>query len=206
MEDPVGSAFSSGGFDISLAGEYALFEAQSWGSLAVGGTIEHIPFVPATLTNKMTVDMTKKDIIDTNNLIDILIDGGDLYDTEGLGDTSYDSAERKVMRPMRFDFYAVYQPFSTDWLTVTPNLGFTVLTAGDPSFNFGLNAQVNFRHMIGFHIGTGWDELIWDHHAGLVFNFRVFELDIDASLRSQDFVQSFQLRGLSAKLGLRWGW
>jgi hypothetical protein len=206
LEDPVGSVFSSGGFDISLAGEYALFVAQKWGSLAVGGSLEHIPFVPATLKNKMTVDMNKEDIINTDNLLDILIDGGDLYDIGGIGDTSYSSADLKVMRPMRVDFYAVYQPFTTDWLTVTPNLGFTVLTAGDPSFNWGLNSQVNFRHMIEFHIGTGWDELVWDHHAGLVFNFRAFELDIDASLRSQDFVKSFQLNGLSAKLGLRWGW
>jgi hypothetical protein len=207
MADPVGSVLHSGGFDISLAGEYALFEAQAWGSLAVGGTIEHIPFVPAILTNKMTVDMTK-DIIEAENLLDTIQSGdfSELIDTDDIWKLSYDSANRKIVRPMRVDFYAVYQPFTTDWLTVTPNLGFTVLGPGDPSFNFGLNAQDNVKHIIAFHFGTGYDELIWKHQAGLAFNFRVFELDIDASLRSQDFVQSFQVSGFSVALGLRFGW
>jgi hypothetical protein len=202
LEDPVGSVLHSGGFDISLAGEYALFVAEPWGSLAVGGTIEHIPFVPAILKNKMTVTMDNDKIIAAKdgNLFDGISDF--VFDTK----QSYSTANRKVVRPMRVDFYAVYQPSMTDWLTVTPNLGFTVLGAGDPSFNFGLNSQINFKHMIGFRIGTGWDELIWDHHAGIVFSFRALELDIDASLRSQDFLESFQARGFSVAVGLRLGW
>jgi hypothetical protein len=108
---------------------------------------------------------------------------------------------------LRFDVYALYRPLLVDFFTIRPNIGFThVLGEGiPPYFNAGLEFRLNVLRILFFHLGTGYEEATWRHRLGFAVNLRVFELDLEAGLRSQDLDKSFNLQGASVKLGLRFG-
>jgi hypothetical protein len=184
---------TQGGFDLTLSGEYPL---ASW--LDAGLTISHIPVVPATLKYKTSMKVDGSDLINDDNLLDGL-------DMEGLevSDVATTEGSQKIMRPLRFDLYALYRPLDAQGfgITVRPNLGFTVLRAGSDSFNAGADVEMRVARILYFNLGTGYREGLWNHHTGLTLNFHVIELSLGAALQSQDFVQSFNVGGLSVTLG-----
>ncbi|MDR2495138.1 MAG: hypothetical protein LBD24_07950 [Spirochaetaceae bacterium] len=186
------------GFDLSLNAEFAVIP----NIFDLGLDVTHIPIVPATLEYRMNV--TADFVIDGSDLISgnsLDIDLEDKINTDYSAGHSYN-----VSRPLRFDLYSNIYPFKKEIFTLRPNIGFTVLTPSkEPFFNAGLDMRLNLWRVFYFHLGTGYDETIWKHEAGFAFNFRVLELIVEAGLRSQDFLSSFQLKGFSAGVGVRFG-
>ncbi|MDR3115299.1 MAG: hypothetical protein LBU25_07250 [Treponema sp.] len=197
LEDPDPAAsMQSLGFDLSLQGEYALLPI-----LDVGGTLSHIPLGGAVLKHQMRI-YSEKFEIDESNLLQ-----NTLTIPEFELKQEYTTGSYRVFRPLRFDVYALYRPLVVDFFAIRPNIGFThVFGAGIlPYFNAGLELRLNVFRVLFFHLGTGYEEAIWRHRLGFALNLRVFELDLEAGLRSQDLDKSFNLQGAGVKVGLRLG-
>ncbi|GHV02663.1 hypothetical protein FACS189485_03750 [Spirochaetia bacterium] len=196
------SAKIGGGADLSVTGEYALFPI-----LDVGGTLSHIPIVPATLSNGKKFAV-KGDIVNTPTLL------------EGIGETDIrlgdgeSIVDRQVVRPMRFDVYVLYRPFRTDLLTIKPSIGFTAINPSEETyFNGILEAQLhvgklrnNPGNLFKLYLNTGIEEGYWRHKLGFALNFRAVELDFETGLKSQDYLKSYQASGLEFTLGMKFGW
>jgi hypothetical protein len=192
-----------GGADISLNSEYALFPIVD-----VGGTISHIPIVPATLSNgtRFTIDGV---LINKDNLFDGIGDFGAFKANAG---ESID--DRLVVRPLRFDFYTLYRPLRKDLLTIKPSIGFTVLNPSEKTyFNGVLEVQLHAGKLSDFpgyifnlYLNTGIEEGYWRHKLGFALNFRALELDFEAGVKSQDYLQSYQASGMDFALGIKYGW
>jgi hypothetical protein len=205
LEDGItgpGDVLGPKGFDISLEGEYALFSF-----LDIGVGISHIPLSAATMRNRMRYTLSE---------INMEITGNDLLNGDGIDipdldfDKVYDTNAFKVHRPLRFDTYVRYKPFqsSPELLVLRSNVGFTFDITGETKyFNAGLVVQTTvLRNMISAYLGTGYVESIWNHKLGLALNFRAFEIDLEGSLRSQQFANSFNGSGYGVNLGIRFGW
>jgi len=188
------------GFDISLEGEYELFPSL----LDLGASLSRIPLVPATMRNRMIIAM---DDFSLDIKGEDLIAGKEIDVPKFKYTTSYESANYKIFRPLRFDVYALFRPFG-DFFVVRPNMGFSVsINDKEGYFNAGAEAKVElFRGMFLFHLGTGLEESLWKQRLGFGFNSRVFELDLEAVFRSQRFTGSFSGQGFGVNLGLRFGY
>jgi len=190
------------GFDLSLEGEYALFPF-----LDVGGSLSKIPFGPATLTNQMNVSMKEFNIALSGE--DLIAGNVPEIPEIDFSQSYNDSAKKKVFRPFRFDIYARYKPFNNELVVLRPNIGFSANVNEDDGigyFNIGLEAMLNLNNLFRFYIATDYLESIWRQKAGINLNLRAFELDLEASLRDQDFGGAFLGRGVDFNLGLRFGW
>jgi len=187
------------GFDLSLEGEYALFSF-----LDVGGSLSNIPLVSAVMHNRMLfyIDDFNFDIKGED-----LLAGEDLDLPEFDFTTSHEPADFKVFRPLRFDAYALWRPLG-GFLIVKPNLGVSVSIIDKQwYFNAGAEARINLlKNLFSAHLGTGIEELVWKHRLGFALNLSAFELDLEAVLRSQNFIRSFGVQGVGVNLGLRFGW
>jgi hypothetical protein len=189
--------FASGGFDLSVDAEYALFPF-----LNLGASISNIPLVAGELrnVNRYTLDQF---------YLDIGLNKGLDLPTPSFTSVS-EACEKKVRRPLRFDAYAQYRPLSSnrDLLVLRGNVGFTAdITEQTQYFNAGLEIQSHLlRNMLFISLATGYTESIWKHRVNLALNFRALELDLGAAFRSQDFVNSFQASGVDVVLGVRLGW
>jgi hypothetical protein len=203
MDTTVGIAnvLGSSGFDLSFEAEYALFPF-----LNLGANLSHIPLVAGVLqhVDRYTLNNLYLDISSEQ----LMNDGLNLpnLDFDGVSET----CEKKIYRPLRFDAYALYRPLSVnrDLLIIRPNIGITAdITDQAKYLNAGLEVQSYQLHkMLFIALATEYMETIWKHRLNLAVNFRAFELDLGASLRSQNFAKSFQTSGVGANVGLRFGW
>lgn len=187
------------GSDLSVEGEYALFSF-----LDLGGIVSHIPLAPAKLKNRMKLTLTD---------VNYVITGQDLIDgtTPDFPDIDfneeYDTAEKKFVRPLRFDVYARLKPFGSELLVLKPNIGFTADISEDETFfNMGIEAKLNLISLFIPYVSINREDGIWKNRLGFAFNLRAFELDLEAALQSQTFKESFAMKGFSVGLGLRLGW
>ena len=193
--------FGAGGFDLSIEGEYALFPF-----LDVGAGSQ-FPFAPATLTNQMKIGL--KDEINIPLTGADLIAGNTPEIPEIDFENSYNSVKKEVHRPLRFDFYARYKPFDSEFLVIRPNIGFSVnVNKGDEEgfFNVGLEARLNLINLFIVSLSTGYRETIWRQRLGLTLNLRAFEMDLSATLRDHTFEGIFMGRGFEFSMGMRFGW
>jgi hypothetical protein len=195
------------GVDLSLGAEYALFD---W--LDVGGTITHLPIVPAFMKNSTSFNMAYTINPGEMDLVDLMDDNFDDFFVEDRGFDSDDpdsyrtGLHHPVFRPLRFDIYGVYKPFKNDFITVKPRLGFSVLTVYGGCFNVDVSGRINWKNFVALDLSMGYRERLWRNKALLVLNLRALELDLGIGLQSQSFLRSFTLRGLNATVGLRLGW
>ena len=199
--DAKGQMKDFGGGDLSVSGEYALFPI-----LDLGAAIFHILVIPARLSNKAGFgfenDLYVEDVFQWMQKDNPMDDMGD-FKLSDLASTK----EIWVVRPLRFDVYALFRPLRNDFLTVKPNIGFTVINPSEENyFNWGLEGQLNFADILYLSLGTGLEEGLWRHKLGLTMDFHAIALHLGAGLRSQDFAHSFQLNGLSVNLGCTIGW
>jgi hypothetical protein len=192
------------GFDFSLAAEYAVLPI-----LDAGGLVSHIPLMPAVLTHKLGATAAYHFNPGSKGILDMLDDDfefDEIFSAEDLEMGYFDDVSFPVFRPMTFDFYARYKPLSSDAIVLKPNIGFSVFTIyGKPSFNFGLEGELNWKNFLSLTLRTGLWEHIWQHRAAIMFNFRVLELDVGLGLQSQDFAGSFQIQGANVVVGVRLG-
>ena len=189
------------GVDLAAFGSFALFPF-----LDVGGSLTHIPVAPPTLRNRVRLTMDEKTIGASGQDL-INGEGFDDWDTDIDFTEEYDISSVRVFRPIRFDTYARFKPFSTETFVLTPNVGFTIDINNDERFfNAGLELRLNLANIFIPYLASGLDEGLWKHRFGFAFNLRVFELDLEASLQSQGFRDSFQMKGFGFGLGIRFGW
>jgi hypothetical protein len=197
----VGSILGKGGVDISLRGEYPLYS-----NLILGGTITHIPFFPAQLSDKYSMngsfDFTGKNI---ENIIDII--NGDEDAPEFTMDTESGYGNKIVFRPFKVGVDAVYRPFRWRLLTVKPEFALVFNSIYDiPVYaDLGLTGELNLVDIIILGAGIHYEDLVWKHRLNLVLNFRVIELGVGISTQSQQFFKSFQAAGLGVDVGFRMG-
>jgi len=187
------------GFDMSLEGEYALYTF-----LDVGGSLSHIPLAAAQLENG-----TQYSLDGLHYEISLNPDN----QTNGQNSSELDfephdyKGSVKVFQPLRFDIYARYKPYDSEFVVVKPNLGFSVdMNEHEGYFNAGIEGQVNLKNLFIVHLGIGYQESIWRNRLGFALNLRAFELDIEGSLRSQNFVGSWTGQGFGLNIGIRFGW
>jgi hypothetical protein len=115
-----------------------------------------------------------------------------------------------ALRPMRFNFYGIVKPFSSRLLLLRPELGFSIKYVGTNShyttFNWGIEGQLNLPMIFSVTLGTRLFEDVWSNHLGLIFDFRIFELDLGVAFRGSSFQSSWQGKGLGAMVGFKFGW
>ena len=187
------------GSDITLEGSYAFFDF-----LEAGGSISRIPIFAPSLNNRMSITLSDLHWKMTGQQ---LIDGEEVKIPEFEFKEYYDTAEVKAYRPLRIDLFASLKPFRKETFTLRPNAGFTFdINNKDVFINAGLTAMLNAKNFFIFSIGTNREEGIRKQHLGFAFNLRAFELNCEASLQSQNFIKSFELRGFGFDIGIRFGW
>jgi hypothetical protein len=197
----IGSILSKGGVDISLRGEYPLSH-----NLILGGTITHIPFFPAQISDKYSMtgnfDFTGKDI---ESIIDII--NGDEEAPEFITNAEAGTGNKIVFRPLKVGADVVYRPFRRRLFSVKPELALVFNSIYNIPFyaDLGLTGELNLGDIFILGIGTHFEDLVWKHRANLVLNFRVIEVGVGISSQSQQFLKSFQAAGLGVDLGFRMG-
>jgi hypothetical protein len=205
MENPW-AVLDARGFDLSLTAEYEVLP-----QLDLGGSVGHIPLMPASLRYRMHDRIAYSfnrngESLGILDMIDEDFDFESIFTEEAL-ETSYDdNASYGVFRPLSFDVYLQYKPLKTKSIILKPNVGFSVLTIYEKTlFNFGLEGKLDWKNFLSLTIRSGLRERFWRHEAALMFNFRVVELNVDVGLQSQDFIGSFKIQGAKVAIGLRMG-
>ena len=195
------------GFDFNTEMEFPLYQ---W--LDVGVNIRNIPLKPSLLNQYLR--MSGEAFVDAS-LIDIknLINGGKFPD-HAYGypknfDLEYGTSEKKILRPFKVVSYAVFRPFkSTTILSFIPALGFAInpMHARPESIETGLKFRMDLANMFITTIGIDYEDRIWKNSINFIINLRAIEIDIGASVESQDFKKSWQGAGAGIKFGLKLGW
>jgi hypothetical protein len=191
-----------GGVDVSLSAEYALFKR-----LDIGLTLSHIPLIPASLDSGYELSFASKGgaIMNITDLTDF---ESTMNEPEITGGDNFTSLPAKtILRPLRFDFYNIYRPFNDDILSVRPNIGFTALNASEEVYlNMGTRVTLDLARIFALYLDSGLEEGLWRHKLGFELNLRAFELDLEAGMRSQNYLTSWMGSGLLVKLGIAVGW
>jgi hypothetical protein len=183
-----------GGFDLSLKAEYALFPI-----LDIGISAANIPIVPAHLTTQFTMDFNKT-IIDGENFFD-----DPTLDTDIDTDLKYSSADKWVVRPMRWDLYSLFRPLGKDFLVLKPNIGFTAINPSEETyFNLGLETDLNVTRWFTVSFFTGTYDGLARNRIGLDFNWYVLPIFIYLDMRSQSYLRSWTLKGAAVTFGGAW--
>ncbi|MDR0550845.1 MAG: hypothetical protein LBG72_02370 [Spirochaetaceae bacterium] len=203
--NPNGGAMDLGGFDVSLQVEYALFAIMDVGISAL-----HIPLIPAVLHSGKELKWDNIRLMEIPNLTDI--QGGIEFDTSKIMDSQdfssgFDKTEYVVLRPMRWDFYALFRPLRRDILTLRPNIGFTVITPSkDPYFNIGLEVQFNAGKMFTASFFTGGYDGLCRNRLGIDFHVgKAARFVMGLEMRSQSYGGAWSLKGAAVEIGWNWG-
>jgi hypothetical protein len=192
------------GFDFSLTAEYELLPA-----LDLGGSVSHIPLMPASLNHRMHNRMAYSFNSGDASILDMIDEDFDFDSvfTEESAETVYDdNAAYRVFRPLSFDVYVQYKPLKTKSIILKPNFGFSVLTVYEKTcFNFGLEGKLDWKNFVSLTLRSGLRERFWRHEAAIMLNLRVVELNIGVGIQSQGFKDSFKIKGAEIAAGLRLG-
>ena len=185
------------------------------------GLYTRVPIKPASLNYSTSGTVTYKASVDP--LLDSYTSGNSVtYKTEGPdygeGITFSELSDGyAVNRPLRLGMETAWRPFGK-WCTFRSLLGFAARNPfGDdfswstsvyPEYNLGVDLR--FLYVFGFNFASSYKQQVFIQSAGLAFNFRVFELDVDVASTSagysfDSFLKSWQISGLQAKVGVRVG-
>ena len=203
--------FASPGVDLTLEACYALLPI-----LDTGISVSHIPVIPSTLSHSKSIDVSgvtlnvksptgpeelAELIQNPNSVVNINIPAA-----EDLMKDS-DDENKKVRRPTRFDLYALLKPFKSPILVVRPDAGLTINSVIAPMlFNWSLDVQFNAPVIFSIFAGTGLTENVWMQRAGIMLDFRAFEVDVAAALTGKTFLDCFsEQKGLSLGIGFKFG-
>jgi hypothetical protein len=210
LENYSGLTASPGG-DIQLGVEYPLSMALglsdklSFLDFDIGLDIINIPILPSSMRDYMII---------SGNIGDDkpFVFGNDMNNMDNLftfnSETKYGKGERKVRRPFKTLVWANWRPFGIRLITITPEIGFAInpLYIKPFSMEAGLKARLDISNLFITTFGMGYHDRLWKNSLDLAFNFRAFELDIGADLRSQKFAKSWTGSGLGVNVGLKFGW
>ena len=205
----VGSAL---GVDFSLGAEFPLFD---W--IDVGVDFVNIPLAASKLSDYM---LMKGNIsIDTSKMGLSHFFGGEDPPEGAMSfpdnyDPSYGFEERRFYRPFKmlfsadFRLFRLLDLFEFPSISILPVLGFSInpVYVNPGAVEAALRFRVDLANMLITTLGFAYEDRMWKNGIDLTFNFRALELDIGASMQSQDFVKSWQGTGVRVYLGTKFGW
>jgi hypothetical protein len=185
------------GVDLGAGVDYPLFSF-----LDLGMDVIHIPLVPAVMRDYMSIKGSTG--IETDNIFDADLEN--LLSTKT--DTKYGSGEKYVIRPFKTRLYADYRPFKTRLFALVPSAGFAYSPLYVQNFfpEGGLGLRLDLANIFIATLGVNYEDRLWKNSIDLALNLRAFGLDLGVAMQSQDFIKSWQLNGLAASLGLKFGW
>lgn len=109
-----------------------------------------------------------------------------------------------INRPMKINAYAVYNPIG--FLTLVGGGGCGIRHPFGEGFymypEYYFSATVSLFDILKATASTEYTDEMFKHQLTGVFNLRFFELDLGVSLQSGNFVQSFNMAGFGAKIGV----
>ncbi len=195
---------SSGGVDLSVAVEYPLKE-----TLDIGGYLT-APLLPGRMKHKVSAVATLS--IHTDSLMQVMFDD-ESPDTEAkISDAVYSSASYVVNRPLRLGVECAWRPVGK-WLTLRGLAGAALrnpfgedvsIKSLYPEYKLGVDFVA--LGMFGLSLSTQYTKKVFAHGLDIMLNFRAVEFDICAAVCSPSFVQSFKGEGVSAGVGVKFGW
>jgi hypothetical protein len=188
------------GFDLSLQVYYPLLPF-----MGLGGGIEHIPIVPAKISDGQRWNIDYQIEAGDNPL-----KGGD-FNADNLkpdiGASSSDSF--LAFRPLRLNLYAAFRLLKNEMLLVKPTLGFSFLTIygyDDFCFNAGVEGRVFFAKFFSAGIGSEYKEKVWKQTVRLGFSIRYAEINLGMNMEAPKFAASFSGKGMGFFASLRFGY
>jgi hypothetical protein len=192
---------NAAGLDMSLAAEYPLQER-----IDVGAYI-HFPLIPGRTRYLSTTSAYANYTVD--NVLNSIRDNEDLLSEDsGTEDWEYSNTTKNINRPFRLGVQAAYRPFGS-WFTLSPQLGFAVrypfMNEAVSFMEYNLTASVLLADILGAHISTALVNEVFIQELGFLINTRVFELDTAVSFQGGSFVRCFEMSGLGAKIGMKFG-
>jgi hypothetical protein len=186
------------GFDIGASAEYEFSPA-----LAVGGSLAHIPVIPARLRQGLHARASFT-LTDFNYIHELITQDFNVVDHNS--ELEYSDSDRfYVIRPLRVDGYAVYRPLRTDFISVIPRAGlsfFTFYGYDKVFFNPGLEARLKFPDFLVSGLGVFYRERTWSETLSFSFNFRYLSFEFSLGLQGASFIESFTSRGFHAAFGI----
>jgi hypothetical protein len=186
-----------GGVDFVLRAEYPLRH-----NFIIGGSLGHIPMVPAQLTDRYSMKGDVNLKVDLGQILNGDIDMKDPVMESGTG-----TDQQVVFRPFKISFDAVYRPFHMRLVTIRPlaALVFNSIYDTPVYMDFGISGELNLGDIFTVGVGSHLEDLVWKQRFGFSLNLRVLELIAGITTQSQQFLRSFQGAGFAVDLGLRLG-
>ena len=197
---------STGGFDISVYGEYKLFSF-----LDVGAFLTHVPIVPSKLncTNKYTAT--------ANFTMGGLLDSLTSEEESELVKYDYSLSENEateddginLVRPFKIGFNANWRVFDNKLLIISPMIQFKFADFTLKNLmGFGFDYSVTAKSHLGPFIPsftTSCIDSVFSQQLDIVLNLRLFEIDLMISSQSRNFLKSFAGSGLGVGVGVKVG-
>ncbi|MCL2184928.1 MAG: hypothetical protein FWB86_03615 [Treponema sp.] len=200
---------ASPGVDISLGVEFPLAKELGISKLLpfldfdVGLDFKSIPIVSSTVRDYARYTGT----IGIDEPIDLT--GGN-FDLDNFFSTSdsVGKGEEKAYRPFKMVIWANWRPFGSEFLTLTPIVGFAIspqYNVQPESLELGIKARLSLANLLILTVGICQEDRVWKNNADLALNFRAFEFNIGVNLQSSDFLKSWG-SGIGLNAGLKFGW
>ena len=200
FEQALNTMSNNFGYDITASIERKIFKTLQ------GAAYTRIPIVPGKLTKSTKVKMQAK--FEASSIFDIIMGNEEPESSFDFSNIIYGSSEYYLHRPFKLGAQVVWRPFGS-WFTFNHLLGFAVRNPFSDNaeafveYNFGMEAIL--LHMIGFNLSTSYQNQLFMHNIGLILNFRVLEVDINAVFQGSNFEQSLKGSGfgciIAAKVG-----
>jgi hypothetical protein len=205
------SITSNPGLDFTIGMEYPLAKEIGLTNILpildfdVALDIINIPFIPSTLTDYIQVKgrVGKDTPIKLINKDDD--DDSELFSSDGV---FKETRVVQVKRPFRMLARADWRPlFGVKFLTITPVIGFCYSEFYYQPFSFegGLNASLNLGSIFKLRAGLNYIDRMFVNNLGVVFNSKIFEVDVGLDLRSQEISQLWSGAGFGLSFGLKFG-
>ena len=204
ITDAISEAASQGGVDISFEIERPVLKRLDV------GIFTRIPIVPGRLQYEMIENVYAS--FTEDNLLDEFLNKSRKstrrmrYKVEDIVYSK--SGTQYVFRPFRLGIEGAWRPFGA-WCVFRPKLAFVArgLFTSDIEVypEYAVDAHLTFLKVLGFNIGTAFENRVFIQRIGFMFNFRVVQIDIKAMVRSASLINSFALSGAGAYVGLRIG-
>lgn len=204
--DSITDAFRYGGFDISVYGEYQLFE-----KLSVGAFLTHVPIVPSNLscTNKYTATMN----FEMEGLLDSLSSEEETelvkYDYNLSDNQATENDVARIVRPFKIGFNANWKPFDNNLLILSPMIQFKFADFTlENLLGFGFDYKITAKSYLGPlepSFTTSCIDSVFCQQFDLALNLRLIEIDLMISTQSKNFLKSFAGSGLGVGVGFKVG-
>lgn len=203
---------SKPGFDVSIGLEYpfakeiGLSRILPFLDFDIGIDLINVSIVPSTMTDYVQI---KGRVGRGDRPIALFSDDEEDDSLFSLDEIVYGKENIEISRPFKMLGRIDWRPlFGNKVLTITPVVGFSHNELYDDPFSWeaGLNACLNFGNMFLIKAGVNYTDRMFVNSLGFVLNFRIFEINLGADIRGEDFDQSWSGAGLGVNFGLKFGW